>query len=275
MRLFIIKILVGVAIILATLFTSNFAFANSLGVEPLFLEIRPGQSAAIRVNNISDNDAPVEVYVKERLVDATGVQTRREADDAFIIFPPQTVIPPNSTQVFRLQPIDKTMTESKSYYVSIRQLPVDLGESDGEGARVQVVFAFDAAVHVIPRKAEPKPVAVDAKLSQMTIKVPTGRYENDDEGEPREVMEDKIVPAAQLTLRNDGNRYLYLQDQEYTLNGTQQDGSSLTFDDWSVDEVLKSVSVVLLQPKSTRTFKLPLPEGTKPSNLSFKVKARR
>lgn len=274
MRLYI-NILVGVATLMATLFLSIASYANSLGVEPLFLEVRPGQSAAIRVNNISDNEAPVEVYVKERLVDATGVQTRREADDAFIIFPPQTVIPPNTTQVFRLQPIDKTMTESKSYYVSIRQLPVDLGESSGEGARVQVVFAFDAAVHVIPRKAEAKPVAVDAKLSQMTIKVPTGRYENDDEGEPREIMEDKVVPAAELTLRNDGARYLYLQDQEYTLNAINSDGSKMETPKWSVDDVLKSVSVVLLQPKSTRTFKLPLPDGAKPSDLSFKVKARR
>jgi len=197
MRL-LIKSLVGVVTFMIALIISIPAYANSLGVEPLFLEIRPGQSAAIRVNNISDNEAPVEVYVKERLVDSAGVQTRREADDAFIIFPPQTVIPPNTTQVFRLQPIDKSLTESKSYYVSIRQLPVDLGEGAGEGARVQVVFAFDAAVHVIPRKAEPKPVAVDAKLSQMTIKVPTGRYQNDDEGEPREIMEDKIVPAANL-----------------------------------------------------------------------------
>lgn len=274
MRLFL-KILVGVAVLIATLFISNSALANSLGVEPLFLEIRPGQTAAIRVNNISDDEAPVEVYVKERLVDASGVQTRRVADDAFIIFPPQTVIPPRATQVFRLQPIDKSMTESKSYYVSIRQLPVDLGKRTDPGARVQVVFAFDAAVHVIPRNAEPKPVALEAKLSKMTIQVPTGRYENDKSGKPKEVMENKVVPAAEMTLRNDGGRYLYLQDQEYTLNGIMADGSKLEFPGWSVDEVLKSVSVVLVQPQSTRTFKLPLPEGMKPSNLSFKAKPRR
>ena len=274
MRLFK-YILVGVAAIIATLFISHSALANSLGVEPLFMEVRPGQSAAIRVNNTSDADAPVEIYVHERIVDINGVQTRRVADDDFIVFPPQAVIPASKTQVFRLQPINKTATESKSYYVSIRQLPVDLGDAPEQGARVQIVFAFDAAVHVIPRKAEAIPVAMGAKLSEMKIKVPTGRYENDDEGEPIEVIEEKIVPAVEMTLRNDGSRYLYLQDQEYILNGTMADGNNIDFPGWSVDDVLQSVAVVLVQPQSKRTFKLPLPEGMKPSNLSFKVKARR
>ena len=274
MRLFT-KILVGVAIGLATLFVTHQAYANSLGVEPLFLEVRPGQTAAIRVNNISDNEAPVEVYVKERLVDANGVQTRVDAEDAFIIFPPQTVIPPNTTQVFRLQPIDPSLEESKSYYVSIRQLPVDLGQREGEGARVQVVFAFDAAVHVIPRKAEPKPVPVSAKLSQMTISVPTGQYQNDKSGKPTEIVEEKLVPAAELTLRNEGSRYLYLQDQDYNLKAKNADGSAVDLPEWTVEDVLKSTSVVLVQPNSTRTFKLPLPEDASLSDLSFTVKSRR
>src|SRR5690606_11070198 len=130
------------------------ANAESLAVEPLFIETQPGQSAAIRVRNSSSVRQTVEVSIAERVADEAGEVARVPADDDFILFPPQSVIEPNSVQVFRAQSINPTLDRSKSYYITVRQLPVDLTmDPVAGGAQLQVVFAFDVAMHTVPRGA--------------------------------------------------------------------------------------------------------------------------
>ena len=83
------QFLIGSAALMLMAGEHNNAEASSIGVEPLFLEIAPTQSAAIRVRNTSDAAIPVEVLFFKRDVEAQGIQTRIPADDDFIIFPPQ------------------------------------------------------------------------------------------------------------------------------------------------------------------------------------------
>ena len=256
-------ILARVAIIIATLLFSNQAWANSLGVDPLFVEMLPGKSTAVRVTNFSDIDTPVELFINERVVDQTGQQTRKDAEDEFIIFPPQAVIKANKTQVFRLQTLQKDLNESKSYFLSVRQLPVDLGQNEGR-VKLQVVFAFDVAVHLIPRGIKARPIIENVKLTSLEIAT---------ESETGGASE--TVPAVELTLRNDGNKFLYLQDQNYIATGIDADGSPLDNIEWTVEEILSAVKVVLVNPGSSRTFKLPLPEGLSPKELSINIKPRK
>ena len=251
------------------------ASASSLGVEPLFLQISPTQSAALRVSNPSDIVQSVEVFVHERTFDANGEQVRVEADDDFIVFPPQAAIKPGSTQVFRLQPITPDLSKSRSYFVTVRQVPVDLDPSDGEGARVKVVFAFDAAVHVIPNGAKSEVVAREARMGQTTLRRSTGEYRLDEvTGEQIEITEDVTIPAAVVTVENLGNKYEYAQNLDFDLSGTAPDGSSADFPDWSVDEIIKGVRVVLIPPGTTRELALPLPEGFQATNVAAEVELR-
>ena len=251
------------------------AVASSLGVEPLFLQISPTQSAAIRVSNPSDVVQSVEVYIHERQIDEQGAQTRIPADDDFIVFPPQAAIKSGSTQVFRIQPIAPDLTQSRSYFVTVRQVPVDFDPSDSEGARVRVVFAFDAAVHVIPNGAKSDVVVREARMGTTTLRRSTGEYRLDEEsGEQIEVMEDVTLPAAVVTVENLGNKFEYAQNLDFDLSGTAPDGSSADFPDWSVDEIIKGVRVVLIPPGTTRELALPLPEGFEATNLAADVELR-
>ena len=251
------------------------AAASSLGVEPLFLQITPTQSAAIRVSNPSDVIQSVEVYIHERLIDGEGVQSRVAADDDFIVFPPQAAIKPGSTQVFRVQPVAPDLARSRSYYVTMRQIPVDYEPGDGEAARVRVVFAFDAAVHVIPDGAESDVVARAARMGTTSLRRSTGEYRLDeDTGEQIEIMEDVTVPAAVVTVENLGNKFEYAQNLDFDLSGTLPDGSSADFPDWSVDEIIRGVRVVLIPPGATRELALPLPEGFQASDLAAEVDLR-
>src|SRR3546814_18060997 len=129
--------LLGAALILHPVQSAN---AQSLAVEPLFIETQPGQSAAVRVRNSSSVRQTVEVSIAERVANEAGEVIRVPADDDFILFPPQGVIEANGVQVFRAQSINPAIDRSKSYYITVRQLHVDLtmkpGPSRSEERRV-------------------------------------------------------------------------------------------------------------------------------------------
>ena len=250
--------------------------AASIGVQPLMVEVEPGQSTAIRVRNSSDESTSIEAVVAERKIDENGVQSQVPDDDAFILLPPQATIAPQGLQVIRIQPLGAAgLQESKSYFISVQQVPVALkpAERTGAGARMLVRFAFDVAVHVVPRGAKPKMELVSAATGSMAITIPP-RVEEviRPEGPPKPVI--KTVPAAVISIRNDGNRYLYLQNYEYTITGVLDDGSRKEFPKLTEREIVDAAGVTLVPPRSARKFSLPLPEGNRVRSLSVQVRER-
>jgi len=243
---------------------AHYAHATSLGVDPLSMELTPGKSGAIRVKNSGSAPTPVEVLIYERIVDEDGNQTRREADDDFIVFPPQAVIDPSSVQVIRIQPVIADVSESKSYYVTVKQIPVQLDEKPN-GYKVNIIFAFDSAVHVVPRGVEAVPVALSAKPSVMTLK------NNNVDSTSTEAT---TIPAVEIEMENEGNRFLYLQDYDYEISGTDISGKAININGWSVSEIIETVPVILVGPNSRRKFKLPLPDGIVAKDLTVRIQKR-
>ena len=250
--------------------------AASIGVQPLVVEVEPGRSTSIRVRNVSDESTSIETVVAERLIDANGVQTQKAAEDAFILLPPQGTIPAQGMQVIRVQPVvTGAMTESKSYFISVQQLPVAFKpvERTGAGAQMLVRFAFDVAVHVVPRGAKPKMALVSAEPGSMNITVPP-RPEDlmRPGGPPKPVI--KTLPAAVISIRNDGNRYLYLQNYDYAISAVLADGSRKDFPKLTEREVIDAAGVTLVPPHAARKFSLPLPEGTRVRSLTVQVREK-
>jgi fimbrial chaperone protein len=244
------------------------SMAQSVGVEPLFLEIAPSQTSALRMKNSSTNPVTVEVEVAERTVDEEGVQKRKPSDDDFIVFPPQATVPAQSLQVIRLQPVSPTLTQSKSYFVTVRQVPVEM-PTTGTGARLQVIFAFDSAVHVVPRGAKPELVIVGAKPARTMIEVATDEFKTEPSGRRTRVMKQVDVPAIAITVRNDGNKYFYLQDIVLSGQIKDADKGEIDLPKWSQEDILRAVRVSLVQPGATRNFKLPLPETQNPVSVAL------
>lgn len=255
----------GAAILAAILACapSGAAAQSSVGVEPLLLEVQPGQSAAMRMRNNGEAPTTVEVQVFERIIDEDGVQTRREADDDFLVFPPQAVVPGESLQVFRLQPLLPTLEESRSYFVSIRQVPVALPTlTDSEGATIRLLFAFDSAVHVVPPGAEAAPRLVAAEPGEVTLKIQTGERRPIPEGGDEPVVADVAFPAVAMTVRNDGNKFFYLQDMRFEGEWTDSAGAVHPLPSYTQEEIIRAAGVTLVPPGATRRFALPLPEGS-------------
>jgi len=260
------------AIILGQALIGSTAYANSLGVEPLFLEISPTQSAAVRVRNTSEDSVPVEVFVYRRDVDENGKQTRVPADDDFIIFPPQATVKTGATQVFRLRPVKPEAATSTSYYVAFSQVPKAMTPRNSDGsAQVQVVFAFDAAVHVVPRKARGKFDIESTELSSTTIRQATGEKEKDETGQIVDVIKPIDVAAAKVKIVNSGNKYLYLHDQRFVADITDMTGEISTHE-WSSDDIAKAVRTTLVEPQEARIFTLPLPAGIRVATVDVRMK---
>ena len=249
--------------------------AGSLSVEPLFVEVTPGSSGAVRVRNTSDAPMTVEQTVFERSVDAVGVQTRAAAEDSFILFPPQGAIAPQGIQVFRMQPIAADTQKSRSYYLTVKQLPVKLDPLEGGGTRLQVVFAFDVAVHTTPRGAKSDPQFVGAALD--TTEVEKALPANTPPlapGAPRPKPELETVPAIAVTVRNDGNKYFYLHDLDYIATGTDAAGNKIEIPSWEVNAIIDAAKVALVQPGATRTFKLPLRDVPALTSVEVRIRKR-
>jgi len=265
------------ALLLAALAVSPFkaAQAQSLAVEPLFIETQPGQSAAVRVRNSSSVRQTVEVSIAERVANEAGDVVRVPADDDFVLFPPQGVIEPNSVQVFRAQPINPTLDRSRSYYLTVRQIPVDLEMSATNGAQLQVVFAFDVAMHTVPRGADAKASIVSAAATTANV---SAVALDDPARSPDPAVRSKEpridVPGVDVTLRNDGNKYLYLHHYEYLVEGMSASGEKVELPILNEEEILEAVSMPLVLPGTDRKFTLPFRKGPVLSSATVRVRAR-
>lgn len=246
----------SITLLAALFFNGQTAVATSLGVEPLFIEIEPTKSSSLKVLNRGDREIPVEIIIYERIVDEQGNQTKLEADDDFIIFPPQAVIPASSVQNIRFQPINAEVSQSKSYYITVKQIPVDLGDRP-DGMYINVVLAFDAAVHIVPKRAKAEAVALSAKPSTMSL----------DDGVT-------TVSAIEFELENIGNKYLYLQDYDFEVTGQDQSGNAVKLNHWTREEIIQTVPVILLPPGQKRHFKLPIETDLTGSSLSVTISPR-
>lgn len=270
--MFLKKLPIVSAVLAAALFVCSAPGAAQLAVEPLFLEVAPGQSVAIRARNTSQKPMTLELEIARRHVDKNGVQTRTPADNDFIAIPPQAVVPPLGSQVFRLQSLPTGGIESKSYFVTVHQLPVKLDDIPGGGAQLQMVFAFDVAVHTVPPGAEAKPVLISAGLSQTTIAPPKeAAAPANDRGDSADRIE---VPAVEITLKNAGTKYLYLQNLDFVASGTDQSGAKVNLPSWDQTAIIDAAGVTLVEPGAERTFKLPLRNTPALKSVSVEIRQR-
>src|SRR5690606_9115261 len=132
--------------------------AHAARVSPMMAEVKPaGRESVARVelSNPADREFPVEVQMFRGVISETGELQLTPADDQFLVFPSQRVVPARSQQVFRVQYIgEPEMLSSEIYYMQIRQIPVDIGQ---EESQVQVVVNFNVLVNVVPNGTSPEP----------------------------------------------------------------------------------------------------------------------
>ncbi|MFC6199510.1 molecular chaperone [Ponticaulis profundi] len=227
-----------------------------MSVTPIVFDLEAaGRNAntQLRVTNTSTGDIPVAISVSEVTMSEAGEVSAASADDDFVIFPFQALIPPGATQVFRVQYVgDPELEASKSYIFSVAQQPVALPEGV---SGIQILYNFEVVGSVSPLGGE-------ADLTLLSSELVTN-----DDGTRR----------AALTVKNPSNTHAYLSGSRLELTAKDETGEQVWSRSWRPQEIGQTVGVGLVQPGKDRRFVLPfdLPEGGSSLEASIRYIGRR
>src|SRR5690606_7654112 len=149
--------------------------AWAMRVSPMVSELTTtgaGSAARIEVGNIGSAALPFETLITRMEIDADGNIVETPADEDFLVFPPQGLVPVGGRRVVRVQWIGApTIESSHAYYLWVKQLPVvtdpTVPESGG-ALSVQVLYTMKALIVVAPPGAQPKSEVVSVTPAMVT-----------------------------------------------------------------------------------------------------------
>jgi P pilus assembly chaperone PapD len=212
--------------------------ASAMSVSPIHIELKSAGSksrAQVIVRNDSSAPLPVEAVLNRLNVDINGKSQASQVSSDFLVFPPQTLIRPGASQVFRITWVGEPLLDSsRSYQLTFSQIPVRLQQPKN---RVQVVMAFGVVINVAPPRGQ-------AGLDLVDVGIARNR-----DGQRNPV----------ITVRNPSRVHALLPQAKIRLAGQ---GWSKTLSPAFLDQ---KVGIGLVQPGKSRRFILPV---SVPSNVS-------
>ena len=250
--------------------------AWAMRVSPMVSELTTtgaGSAARIEVGNIGSAALPFETLITRMEVDADGNIVETPADEAFLVFPPQGVVPVGGRQVVRVQWIgEPTIEASQAYYLWVKQLPVATDPTvpeSGGALSVQVLYTMKALIVVAPPGAEPKVEVVSVTPAMVTPPAPeVDPSLNGGEALPPPPAE----PGVEIVVSNTGKRYALMSGATWIVEGTVKSGQAFRRE-YASNDISQMVGVGYLAPLGgRRTFKLPTGvelDATKPVNVRF------
>lgn len=152
----------------------------------------------LTIHNPRATDLPVTTEILERFVAEDGSERHEPADDLFVVFPPQAVIPAGKSQALRVQWLGAAPSPSRSFHLYASEVPVELGAD--APSQLQRVLRIGASIHVAAGGSQPRPV--------VTASVPEGS--------------DVVV-----TLANEGERFFYVESVGLDFAGKRVGGPEL------------------------------------------------
>jgi len=219
---------------------SGISPALAFKLDPISRVFEPagaGATQSYQVINDSAEQIAVELSMAERKISLEGQETTESADDDFLVYPSQIVLPPQGVQSVRVTWLGNPNPEKElAYRIIAEQLPINLNnpeESQAEttSGAVKVMFRYMGSVYIRPKNAESKVV-----LNGIT-------HEKGTDGN------DRLV----ITFDNQGTRRAVLS--ELNLNLTSQ-GSQLTLK----PEQLEGVNNGVILAGNQRRFSMPWPQ---------------
>jgi fimbrial chaperone protein len=227
-----LKRLIGIFAVLAM--AAMGTMAQAARVSPMIVDLTPsgrGTIARVTLTNPDARTFPVEVQMMRGEISEEGELELTPADDQFLVFPAQAVVPATSQQVFRVQYVGTPeLSQSEIYYMVIRQIPVELSAAENQ---VQVIVNFNVLVNVVPDGATPNPVVESVRPA----------VRND-------------VAGIEVRLGNTGSRYFHAGAARWQITGTGADGQPFS-QTIEPSDVIRSVGVGVVAPNHHRLFFVP------------------
>lgn len=261
-----------VGLALAT--TTLAAPAWAMRVSPMVNEISTkgaGSAARIEVQNFGSVALPFETRVSEITFSPKGEVIETPADDQFLVFPPQGLVPVGGRQVVRAQWVgEQDLKASRAFYLSVRQLPVaiEAGASNAAGAQVQVVYHMKALITVAPPGSEPKVEVVEATPTMVAV----AAADIETPGAPKAATPKapEMAPGIHVKVRNTGTRYALMSGPAWIVEGKAPDGSPLKVK-VAAEKISQAVGVGYLPPAGgERIFDVPTDVKFGPSPIQIR-----
>lgn len=212
--------------------------ADAMGVTPVTVVLAPSGSRAssqIVVSNADNRNLPVELNISKLTLLPSGAVQRTPDSEDFVVLPTQSIVAPNSEQVFRIQYVgNPDLLESQAFEVSVDQVPVDLGKESG-GATVQIVYSITAIV------------VVGSSSGEANISV-----------QKAELVPDKArILHATAYFHNDGARHAFLDEGRMIISASDSAGKIVWEKTLNSEEIRQQIGIGYLPPHFTRPVELP------------------
>ena len=157
-------------------FCMRVALGQGLEVAPLFLDMvaRPGGEAQLRIENGFATPAAFTVQLRRRDLAPDGTELGTSAaDDDFLVFPPQFLVAPTTSQIIRLQWLgQRPLQRTEAYYLVVEQLPLTLADQPSDaGAEVTMLVSVFVHLYVNPPEATSDIIITSARPGGQSISI--------------------------------------------------------------------------------------------------------
>ena len=218
---------------LALLFAVTAPGARAMSVTPILTDMATAgrdSRSTITVVNTGATTLPVEINVSRLDLGENGELGLTPDDEDFLVFPPQAMIAPGASQVFRLQWAgEPDIAASRSYALMVNQIPVD---SQSEGTVLELVYSVVVYVNVSPLQGND-----DVRLVRIAP-----------------ITDEHGGRKLEVVVENRGNRHHYVSRDRILITAASGGWSR----DFRASEFASSVGIGLVQPGKTRRFILPV-----------------
>ena len=137
------------------------ATAAAYDLKPIVVQLSPtgaGSGQTLVITNSHDVPIAIEVRAYRRQQMPNGEDTLTPEEEDLLIYPPQMVIPPQTSQSFKVQWVgDPAPTRELAYRIVTEQLPIKFTQEieAGSNADLTVRYRYEAALYIVPSNAEP------------------------------------------------------------------------------------------------------------------------
>ncbi|MFY0399293.1 MULTISPECIES: molecular chaperone [Brevundimonas] len=252
--------------------------AWAMRVSPMVAELSTvgaGAVARIEVGNAGGAAMPYETSITRIEFQDDGSMVETPDDEDFLVFPPQGLVPVGGRQVVRVQWVgDRDPTQSRAYYLQVRQLPVstdvEAGAEERPNLAVTVLYSMKVLLVVAPPGSTPDVRVVSADPDIEPTFLPAPRGENGAPTAPPERGPDQT--GIRVVVANTGTRYALMSGANWIVEGAGADGQPF-HKRYESAEIAQALGVGYVEPGGgRRSFFLPTPvalDPAKPVSIRF------
>ncbi|MBC8123564.1 MAG: molecular chaperone [Gemmatimonadaceae bacterium] len=196
------------------------------------------------VESMGDQPVAVQLHLVSRQVALDGTETNPDAEDDFLIYPPQILLRPGQSQTVRVSWVgDANPKQELAYRLITEQVPIDLEQqtvqTNGISVKINTVFRYVGSLFITPRGAAP----------QLSIGAATHHQSKE--------RTDQLA----VTVENRGTAHQLLKALKLTVTAIDQSGRRLPNATVQLsEEQLQAIRGENLLAGHSRLFFIPWPE---------------